>query len=56
MRRDGFPLALRSWGEGAAPESVVDVRPWLLLPGLIDLHAHLPQIPNAGLGAGLDLL
>jgi guanine deaminase len=36
--------------------SVVDVRPWLLLPGLVDLHAHLPQLPNAGLGAGLDLL
>jgi guanine deaminase len=28
----------------------------LLLPGMIDLHAHLPQIPNAGIGAGLDLL
>jgi guanine deaminase len=23
---------------------------------MIDLHAHLPQLPNAGLGAGLDLL
>jgi guanine deaminase len=23
---------------------------------MVDLHAHLPQIPNAGLGAGLDLL
>jgi guanine deaminase len=34
----------------------IDLRPWLLLPGLVDLHAHLPQIPNAGLGAGLDLL
>lgn len=33
-----------------------DLRPWLLLPGLIDLHAHVPQLPNAGLGAGLDLL
>ncbi|MGH2407619.1 MAG: amidohydrolase family protein [Candidatus Limnocylindrales bacterium] len=42
----------------AAPASaaVIDVRPWLLLPGLIDLHAHLPQLPNAGLGAGMDLL
>jgi guanine deaminase len=29
---------------------------WVLLPGLVDLHAHLPQLPNAGLGAGLDLL
>ena len=35
---------------------VVDVRPWVVLPGLIDLHVHLPQVPSAGLGAGLDLL
>ncbi len=34
----------------------IDVRPLLVMPGLIDLHAHLPQWPNAGLGAGLDLL
>lgn len=34
----------------------IDLRPWLLLPGLIDLHAHLPQLPSAGLGGGLDLL
>jgi guanine deaminase len=34
----------------------IDVRPAVVLPGLVDLHAHLPQIPNAGLGAGLDLL
>jgi len=34
----------------------LDLRPLLLLPGLVDLHAHLPQLPNAGLGAGLDLL
>jgi len=36
--------------------SVLDLRPWVLLPGMVDLHAHLPQLPNAGLGAGLDLL
>lgn len=35
---------------------VIDLRPMLLLPGMVDLHAHLPQLPNAGLGAGLDLL
>ena len=23
---------------------------------MVDLHAHLPQLPNAGLGAGLELL
>ena len=34
----------------------IDLRPGLLLPGMVDLHAHLPQLPNAGLGAGLDLL
>jgi guanine deaminase len=34
----------------------LDLRPLLLLPGLVDLHAHLPQLPNAGLGAGVDLL
>lgn len=47
---------------GAASErpdiaaTALDLRPWVLLPGLVDLHAHLPQLPNAGLGAGLDLL
>lgn len=39
-----------------AAEAAIDLRPWVLLPGLVDLHAHLPQLPNAGLGAGLDLL
>ena len=37
-------------------EDVVDLRPMIVLPGMIDLHVHLPQIPNAGLGSGLDLL
>jgi guanine deaminase len=40
----------------AAPAPEVDLRPLVVLPGLVDLHAHLPQLPNAGLGAGLDLL
>jgi len=35
---------------------LVDLRPWVVLPGMVDLHAHLPQMPNAGLGAGLHLL
>ena len=34
----------------------VDLRPWVVLPGMIDTHAHLPQLPNAGLGFALDLL
>jgi guanine deaminase len=37
-------------------DAAVDLRPWVVLPGMVDLHAHLPQLPNAGLGAGLDLL
>ena len=43
------------WGSDPA-EGVIDLRPWVILPGLIDLHAHLPQLPNAGVGAGLHLL
>ena len=35
---------------------LVDLRPLVVLPGLVDLHAHLPQIPNAGYGAGMHLL
>ncbi len=34
----------------------VDLRPWVVLPGLVDLHAHLPQVPNVGLGYALPLL
>ena len=26
------------------------------MPGMVDLHAHLPQMPNAGVGFALDLL
>jgi guanine deaminase len=40
----------------AEAAAALDLRPWVLLPGMVDLHAHLPQLPNAGLGAGLDLL
>src|SRR5213592_61467 len=39
-----------------APGEPIDLRPLVLLPGMVDLHAHLPQLPNSGLGAGLDLL
>ena len=41
---------------GDLVDSALDVRSWVLLPGMVDLHAHLPQLPNAGLGAGMDLL
>jgi guanine deaminase len=40
----------------AVLDRAIDLRPLVLLPGMVDLHAHLPQLPNAGLGAGLDLL
>jgi guanine deaminase len=36
--------------------SAIDLRPWVVMPGMVDLHAHLPQLPNAGLGFALDLL
>ena len=39
-----------------AVASAIDVRPWVVLPGMVDLHAHLPQVPNAGVGYSLDLL
>lgn len=42
--------------EAAARHAAVDAGDLLLLPGMVDLHAHLPQLPNAGLGFGLDLL
>jgi guanine deaminase len=44
------------WSAEADPGPSIDLRPWVMMPGLIDLHAHLPQLPNAGVGAGLDLL
>jgi guanine deaminase len=37
-------------------DDAIDARPLVLLPGLIDLHAHLPQLPSAGLGFGMGLL
>ncbi len=52
----GSPGWAGSAGSGGSVVDVVDLRPAVILPGLVDLHAHLPQIPNAGLGAGLDLL
>ena len=51
----GLLRSIVPWG-AAEDEGVVDLRPWVLMPGLVDLHAHLPQLPNAGVGAGLDLL
>jgi guanine deaminase len=36
--------------------AAIDLRPFVLLPGMVDLHAHLPQVPNVGVGYALDLL
>jgi guanine deaminase len=44
------------WPAHLELSTALDLRPMVVVPGLIDLHAHLPQIPNAGLGSGLDLL
>ena len=44
------------WVDADGSASVLDLRPLVLMPGMVDLHTHLPQIPNAGLGSGLDLL
>jgi guanine deaminase len=44
------------WPDEQRPTPAVDLRPLVVLPGLVDLHGHLPQWPNVGLGAGLDLL
>ena len=48
--------AVSAWPAEAETGIALDLRPWLVMPGLVDLHAHLPQLPNAGVGAGLDLL
>ena len=53
---DGALARVEPWPDGGVEGAVVDVRPLIAMPGLVDLHAHLPQWPNAGLGAGLDLL
>jgi guanine deaminase len=64
--RDGF-VAVDAAGriEFAGPAELagddrraaaIDLRPWVVLPGMVDLHAHLPQLPNAGVGFAVDLL
>ena len=51
----GHITRVARWDDADSP-AVLDLRPLVLMPGMVDLHAHLPQIPNAGLGSGLDLL
>lgn len=43
-------------GQPTLADGAIDLRPWVVMPGMVDLHAHLPQLPNAGLGAGMALL
>ena len=53
----GRIAAVGPWTDDAPGASAaIDLRPLLVLPGMVDLHVHLPQLPNAGVGAGLDLL
>lgn len=53
---DGLIGSVEPFEASADSEDVIDLRPRLVVPGMIDLHAHLPQLPNAGLGAGMELL
>ena len=54
---DQAPRGATNQAPGGAPNPpITDIRPLVVMPGMVDLHAHLPQLPNAGLGAGLDLL
>ena len=53
----GRIAAVGPWtGDAPGADPALDLRPLLVLPGMVDLHVHLPQLPNAGVGAGLDLL
>ena len=52
----GRLAGVTDWTDAEPARSIIDLRPWVVMPGLVDLHAHLPQLPNAGVGAGLDLL
>jgi guanine deaminase len=49
---DGRFTRVAAWDGSPA----ADIRPLVLMPGQVDLHAHLPQLPNVGRGAGLHLL
>jgi guanine deaminase len=53
---DARAMHLAGTAGGETASQPIDLRPLVVMPGMIDLHAHLPQLPNAGLGFGLDLL
>ena len=52
---DGRLVSVTAVEDGAASDAI-DLRPMVVMPGMVDLHLHIPQVPNAGLGSGLDLL
>lgn len=52
----GFARWRATMGSPGTGQEPIDLRPHVILPGMVDLHAHLPQLPNAGLGYGMDLL
>jgi guanine deaminase len=54
---NGRIRSVRDAGDAAlAAQQAIDLRPLVLMPGFIDTHVHIPQVPAAGLGAGMDLL
>lgn len=54
---DGRLISVQAAADApAAADSATDIRPLVLMPGLVDTHVHIPQVPAAGLGAGMDLL
>ena len=38
--------AAASGAPAGVADGAVDLRPWVVLPGMVDLHAHLPQLPE----------
>lgn len=55
---DGVIAAAGPYPEVAAAHpgrELRDLRPWWILPGLVDLHSHLPQYPAVAMD-GLELL
>ncbi len=53
---DGRIVGVGQFDAWSGSAGVTDLRPWVVMPGMVDLHAHLPQLPNAGIGFALDLL
>jgi guanine deaminase len=44
--QDGRIAAVGGWKRG--PADYVDLRPHIVFPGLVDTHAHVPQLPVCG--------